>query len=52
MGAVGAGAAAMRAPPADTADSMRALISVIKKEEIAINVDLGEKIPVRRLHLA
>ena len=46
---MGTEAASVRAPPSDTVDSMRALISVIKKEEITISVDLGEKIPVRRL---
>lgn len=49
VGAVSADAAAARAPPSDTADSIRGLISVIKKEEITINVDLGEKIPVLRM---
>ena len=39
-------AGAARAPPAETGDSVRALVNMIKKEEITVNVDLGVKIPV------
>ena len=54
VGAVRASAQAMTVPIADNTDAMKALISVIKKEEITINVDLGEKIPVSvsRTHVA
>ncbi len=43
---VGDQAGAAKAPPADTGDSARALVNMIKKEEITVNADLGVKIPV------
>ena len=37
------------APAAEHADSVRALINVIKKEETVVHIDLGAKVPVHPL---
>ena len=51
VAALGAAQDAGQVPTGGSGDSVRALINVIKKEEITINIDLGDRIPVALPHL-